>query len=70
MRGSVFKRCTCPPRTGARGRRLACNIAHGSWSFKLDLPSTPTSPRRVVTRGGFASRADAEAELAAALARQ
>lgn len=63
MRGSTFKRCGCPPRRDARGRKLACSKAHGSWSYKVDLPAYDGSRRQVV-KGGFATKRDAEQALA------
>lgn len=66
MRGSVFKRCTCPSRQDARGRRLTCSKQHGSWSFKIDLPAE-AGHRRQVVKGGFPTKAAAEEALAAAV---
>ena len=66
MRGSVYKRCTCPPRTDVRGHRLACSKQHGSWSYKIDLPAGPGA-RRQLAKGGFASKKAAEEALAAAV---
>jgi hypothetical protein len=64
MRGSVFKRCTCPVRRDARGRVLACPKRHGSWTFRVDVPAAADGPlRRQVTRGGFPTKAVAEQAL-------
>ena len=43
MRGSVFKRCTCPVRLNDKGRKITCGKQHGSWSDKVDLPVTRLS---------------------------
>ena len=46
MRGSVYKRCTCPVRRDERGRKITCGKAHGSWFYKVDVPGSDfaTSP--------------------------
>jgi integrase len=65
MKGSVVKRCSCPARYGARGDRLACKIKHGSWSFVADCGrDSATGKRRQIKKGGFATKAEAEAALA------
>jgi integrase len=63
MQGSVYKRCTCPTRRDTRGRRIPCPKPHGSWSYKVDLPSDDGT-RRQVGKGGFATKKDAETALA------
>jgi integrase len=63
MRGSVFKRCTCPVRRDARGRRVTCAKQHGSWSYKVDVPGYG-GERRQVAKGGFATKRDAEEAMA------
>ena len=63
MPGYVYKRCTCPPRVDARGRKLACTKSHGSWNYKVNV-SRPGGPRRQLVNGGFASKHDAEQALA------
>lgn len=68
MRGSVFKRCTCPVRLDDKGRKLTCGKQHGSWSFKIDVPSL-NGARRQVVRGGFPTRKDAEQAMAETLAK-
>jgi integrase len=72
MRGSVYKRCSCPVRKDARGRKVTCAKAHGSWSYKVDVPSTRPGYRRQAVKGGFATKREAEqamAELVAKAAR-
>ena len=61
-RGMVYKRCTCRDR---RGRQVtSCRKDHGSWWFKLESTPDPTSgKRRQVARGGFRTRAEAEAAM-------
>lgn len=63
MRGSVYKRCTCPARVDARGRKMVCTRQHGSWSFKVDLPGVGGA-RRQLGKGGFATKRDAEEAMA------
>jgi len=72
MRGSVRKRCSCPPEVDARGRRKACSIKHGSWGYTVDLgpglgPDGVHVERRQVTRFGFTTKKDAEKALAEVL---
>jgi integrase len=65
MRGSVVKRCSCPPIRNDRGQRIACKLKHGSWSFIADAGRDQTTgKRRQVKRGGFATKAEAERALA------
>jgi integrase len=66
VKGSVLKRCTCPPQLSASGSRLTCKKDHGSWYFIADVPG-PDGRRKQLKRGGFATRAAAEQALAAAL---
>lgn len=68
MRGSVFKRCTCPARTDDKGRKVTCGKQHGSWTYKVDVPSL-NGARRQVVRGGFPTRKDAEQAMAETLAK-
>ena len=65
MKGSVVKRCPCPPQHNARGRRVACRLDHGSWSYVLDTGHGPDGKRRQERRSGFRTRDEAEAALAA-----
>jgi integrase len=65
VKGSVFKRCSCAPAYSAKGERLACKSKHGSWSFVADAGRNPaTGHRRQIKRGGFPTKAAAEAALA------
>jgi hypothetical protein len=63
VQGSVYKRCTCPARRDARGRKLACGKAHGSWSYSVDAPAVAGERRRQITKGGFPTKKAAEAAL-------
>lgn len=63
MKGSSYKRCSCPPEHDARGRRKACKKAHGSWYYVVDVTG-PGGRRRQVKRGGFATQREAQAALA------
>ena len=65
--GSTYRRCSCrDPRTG-RGLGSACpklsGRRHGVWYYRLELPPDAAGVRRPRRRGGFASQADAQAEL-------
>ncbi len=64
MKGSVYKRCSCPVERATRGGRKACKLRHGSWYFVADVPGAG-GQRRQVKRGGFDTKAAAEAALAA-----
>jgi integrase len=63
MKGSVHKRCSCPPAYSSAGKRLACKKDHGSWSYVVDLGRID-GKRRQEKRGGFRTRAEAEEALA------
>ena len=68
MRGSVAKRCNCPPLYDAAGRRKACPRRHGSWSFIADVGDDPaTGKRKQLKRGGFRTKEDAETALSTLL---
>jgi integrase len=69
MRGSVFKRCSCPVRQDERGRRLTCAKQHGSWSYKVDVPAMAAGRRKQLVKGGFPTRREAEEAMAEALAK-
>jgi integrase len=68
MRGSVFKRCTCPVRRDEKGRRITCGKQHGSWSYKVDVPST-SAQRKQLVKGGYPTKREAEEAMAEALAK-
>ncbi len=69
MKGTVWKRCPCPPEDlprGRDGRALACKRRHGSWSWRLDAGADPvTGARRRPSRGGYPTREAAEEALEA-----
>ena len=62
MKGSTYKRCSCPVRRNAKGQRLSCKIQHGSWVYVVDA-GTVDGRRHQVKRGGYASEAAAETAL-------
>jgi integrase len=64
VKGSVYKRCTCPLQRNARGGRLACKKEHGSWYYIADVPAVE-GQRQQVRKGGHKTRAEAEQALAA-----
>ena len=68
MRGSVFKRCSCPVRRDERGRKVTCSKQHGSWSYKVDVPGD-AGRRKQLVKGGFPTRREAEEAMAEALAK-
>lgn len=64
--GSVYCWCGCREPGGRRlGARcpLRGRDGHGSWYLSLELPAGPDGRRRRARRGGFPSRASAEAAL-------
>lgn len=66
--GRVYKRCGCvAPKTG-RLRGVNCpwlrERGHGSWYFAVDLPVGRDGRRHQLRRGGFRTRAAAEAAKA------
>src|SRR5579872_5923364 len=70
MKGSTFKRCTCPVVRDAKGRRLNCQKKHGSWSYVLDIGIDPaTGKRKQFKRGGFRTQTAAQDALNELLAK-
>ena len=63
MSGHVYKRCGCPLLRDEGGRRLNCPRPHGSWTMVADVPQDGDAPRRQHSKGGFATKRDAEAAL-------
>jgi hypothetical protein len=63
MPGYVYKRCPCPQRLDARGRKLACPKPHGSWGYKVD-DDRLNGRRQQHTKSGFASKAEAQHAMA------
>jgi integrase len=64
MKGTVTKRCPCPAKHNAKGKVLACDKRHGSWSIVADVGRDPqTGKRRQIRKSGYATRAEAEAAL-------
>ncbi len=66
MKGTTFRRCGCRdedgrqlgsgcPRVGSKG--------HGTWFYVVQLPRGADGRRRQLRAGGFATKAEAEAEL-------
>jgi integrase len=68
MRGSVFKRCTCPVLRDERGRKITCGKQHGSWSYKVDVPGAG-GRRKQLVKGGFPTKHEAEEAMADAVAK-
>jgi len=73
MRGSIRKRCSCPPETDTRGRPKACKKKHGTWTIMLDRGPGPNKdgvmvPRRQSRLSGFATKDEAEKKLEELLA--
>jgi integrase len=65
--GSTYRRCSCrDPQTG-RNLGSACpklnGYRHGIWFYRLELPANADGARRPRRRGGFATEAEARAEL-------
>jgi integrase len=67
MKGSVFKRCPCPPETlkkGKSGQYLSCKKDHGTWSYRLDAGiDAETGKRRRPSGSGYQTREQAEDAL-------
>lgn len=67
MRGSIYKRCGCPPQYDDKGKKKFCPKRHGSWWYRLDAGIDPvTKRRRQVSKGGYATRQEADDALARA----
>src|SRR3954453_11895591 len=68
MKGSTYKRCSCPPQHDTRGRLKACSKRHGSWAYVLDVGRDPsTGKRRQERRSGFKTQAEASTALREAI---
>lgn len=72
-RGFTYKRCphgiTGTPSRGARPATPACKVRHGSWAWRSEGPKDQlTGKRSQPSKGGYASRDDAERALNAYLA--
>jgi len=64
MKGSTFKRCTCPVVKDEKGRRVNCPKRHGSWSYVLDIGKDPVTGKRLQEKkGGFPRQTDAQEAL-------
>jgi integrase len=73
VRGTIFRQCWCrDPETGKPLHRRCPKLrqkAHGGWYFRYEAPRAPGEPRRQPVAGPFATKKEAEEELAATLAR-
>lgn len=70
MKGSTFKRCTCPVVKDEKGRRVNCPKRHGSWSYTVDVGvDQATGKRKQLMRGGFPKQTDAQNALNELLAK-
>lgn len=62
---SLIRRCGCRDadgkQLGARCPKLKSNPRHGTWAFRLTRVDPQTKRRTYIMRGGFASKAEAEA---------
>ncbi len=66
MRGSTFKRCACRDPSGRQLGKRCPKLGqkrHGTWYLVMALPVGADGRRRQLKRGGFATKAEAEAEL-------
>jgi site-specific recombinase XerD len=67
VKGTVYKRCNCPPRVNRQGKRVACAKKHGSWAYSLEVPLSDegrkTFGRQQITRSGLTTAEAARAEL-------
>jgi integrase len=74
MRGSVYRRCWCKdPATGKRWPAGDCpklrSKRHGKWYYRYEAPRIPGTGRRQPQGGPFGTKAQADEELTAALAK-
>src|SRR3954449_8221160 len=71
MKGSVFRRCGCRDEAGRLIKacpRLGRERGHGSWYYRADVGrDAATGRRREQRKGGFATKSEADAALAAVL---
>lgn len=60
----IFRRCGCRDENGrvlgAKCPSLKSNPRHGTWTYRLARTDPDTRQRKFVTRGGFASKAEAQ----------
>lgn len=73
MKGSTHKRCSCKDPSTGRAYGRACpklrrpgggwHPTHGVWQYQCELPPGTDGSRRPLRRGGFPTRAEADAEL-------
>lgn len=60
----IFRRCGCRDDDGrvlgAKCPSLKSNPRHGTWTYRLARTDPDTKQRKFVTRGGFASKAEAQ----------
>jgi integrase len=73
MRGTVYRQCWCrDPQTGRKLHGKCPDLGkrgHGKWYARYEAPRAPGQRRRQPVLGPFGTKALAETELAAALAR-
>jgi integrase len=60
--GSVYKRCRACANKVVEGKRCRCGSDNLSWAFKVDV-APPGAPRDQKVRSGFATKAEAVAEM-------
>ncbi len=68
MRGSTFRRCGCRDDAGRSlgdgCPRLSRDKTHGAWHYRADVGRRPDGKRREQRKGGFRTKAAAQAALA------
>jgi integrase len=73
VRGTVYRQCWCrDPETGRKLHGKCPDLkkkGHGSWYYRYEAPRAPGEKRRQPVAGPFDTKALAEDDLAAALAR-
>ncbi|MGY1846874.1 tyrosine-type recombinase/integrase [Blastococcus sp. SYSU DS1021] len=70
MKGSTFRRCGCRDNAGkllTSCPRLGRERGHGSWYYRADVGRDASGRRREQRKGGFPTKAEADAALAAVL---
>jgi integrase len=70
VKGSTFRRCGCRDDAGkllTACSRLGRERGHGSWYYRADVGRDAAGRRREQRKGGFTTKAEADAALAAVL---
>lgn len=70
MKGSVFRQCTrCSRRADGPDHDQECDSSQSTWFFRVDVGGNYYEDRKQLTRGGFATRREADRALREVLSR-